>query len=88
MLNSNWKRLTDGTGCDEHGLFDVSESVSAFRARDTDVQETLTLSRVAPYSDFNNKGCTSLLYPHTLEQRGIVGDVGELGTVLAMAFPS
>jgi hypothetical protein len=55
-LSSIWKRLTDGTGCDEHGLLDVSESVSAFRARDTDVQQTLTLSIVAPYSDFNNNG--------------------------------
>jgi hypothetical protein len=59
-LSSIWKKLTDGTGCDEHGRLDVGEGVDAYRARDTDVEQTVTLSAVAPYGDFNSDGADVL----------------------------
>jgi hypothetical protein len=56
QLSSIWERLPDGTECDEHGQLDVGEGVSAWIAYDTDVEQTLMLSSVAPYSDSSSDG--------------------------------
>ena len=64
-LSSIWKKLTDGTECDAYGQLDVSETVSAYiqtgLASDKDVEQTLTLSTVAHYSD-SNKDSTTVSY--------------------------
>jgi hypothetical protein len=61
-LSLIWKKLTDGTECDADGLLEVSETVSAYiqtgLAPDIDVEQTLTLSTVAPYSDSNSDSTT------------------------------
>jgi hypothetical protein len=59
-LSSIWKKLTDGTECDAYGLLDVSDAVSAQTGLmpDIDVEQALTLSTVAPYSDSNSDSTT------------------------------
>jgi hypothetical protein len=61
-LSSIWKKLTGGTECHAYGLLDVNETVSAYiqtgLAPDIDMEQTLTLSTVAPYSEFNSDSTT------------------------------
>jgi hypothetical protein len=59
-LSSFWKKLADGTECDANGPLEVSEGVDAYIAYDTDVEQTLALSAVASYGDFNSDGADVL----------------------------
>jgi hypothetical protein len=55
-LSSIWNRLADGSECDEYGRLDVGEGVDAHIGPSIGLEQTLTLSAVAPYSDFNSDG--------------------------------
>jgi hypothetical protein len=68
-LTSIWEKLATGTECDEHGQLDVGEGVSAWIAYDTDVEQILTLSSVAPYSYSGSDGA-NVSYTRTRLSKG------------------
>lgn len=55
VVSSIWKKLTDGTERDPDDLLDVSEFVNTFLqpkiVTNEDLEQTLELYRVAPYSN-------------------------------------
>jgi hypothetical protein len=62
-VSSIWKKLAEETERDADDLLDVSELVNAFLlagiVTDKDVEQTLTLSTVAPYSDSSDSTTVS-----------------------------
>jgi hypothetical protein len=69
QLTSIWEKLAAGSECDEHGQRYVGVGVSAWIAYDTDVEQILTLSSVAPYS-YSSSGGANVPYTRTRLSKG------------------
>ena len=52
-LSSVWARLASGTECDADGMLDVSDTIFASITTNIELEQAITFSTIAPYSDSN-----------------------------------